>query len=346
MSQGIGSSRTHWRGSGSFVVPDGPLGVGLSWHYAGMAEEPEKSGQEPNLELPSLLGFGRKMKRRRDAPAPQDTDPLAADPVAPPRGGLAPATAKARRPPPTPPPGARRPPTRPPAEPPPTRPLDDQSDHIEESEELETATAPEPADEDLPVLPVGRFTSPPSVEPSSPEPATTGRSAPQGHGDQSQLLEEPPTGPAGATDQRPAASATWLGAVSVALPVINPRIATVVTGALVGLIGVVLAYLTGRGCEQVRGVASCGGLGLFALLVILAVMVALGAAMLKAWRVYDPVSTSFLGVGLIAVVVLLFLLSSLESVWMLLVIPVLSGFTFLLSRWVTETLIEDSSGTR
>ena len=34
-----------------------------------MPEEPEKSGQEPNLELPSLLGFGRKKKNRKTDPA-------------------------------------------------------------------------------------------------------------------------------------------------------------------------------------------------------------------------------------------------------------------------------------
>ena len=31
-----------------------------------MAEEPDKSAQEPNLELPSLLGFGRKNKKKGD----------------------------------------------------------------------------------------------------------------------------------------------------------------------------------------------------------------------------------------------------------------------------------------
>jgi len=98
--------------------------------------------------------------------------------------------------------------------------------------------------------------------------------------------------------------------------------------------------LAGRGCEAVRGVGSCGGIGLLALLVIVAVEVLLGAALLKAWRLSDPVSNSFLGVGLAAVFVLLFLLGSLESVWMLLVIPVVTALTFLLSWWVTNTFVE------
>jgi hypothetical protein len=49
-------------------------------------------------------------------------------------------------------------------------------------------------------------------------------------------------------------------------------------------------------------------------------------------------------VGLVAVFVLLFLLSSLESGWMVVVIPVLSGLTFLLSWWVTETFVEGVDG--
>ena len=40
---------------------------------------------------------------------------------------------------------------------------------------------------------------------------------------------------------------------------------------------------------------------------------------------------------------LLFFLSSLESVWMLLVIPVLTAITFLISWWVTETFVEQGA---
>ncbi len=39
---------------------------------------------------------------------------------------------------------------------------------------------------------------------------------------------------------------------------------------------------------------------------------------------------------------LLFFLNQLESVWMLLVIPVLTAMTFLLSWWVTETFVDPS----
>ena len=101
-----------------------------------------------------------------------------------------------------------------------------------------------------------------------------------------------------------------------------------------------LTSLAGRGCEVIRGVGSCGGIGLLALLVILALEIMLGAVLLKAWRLSDPTSTSFLGVGLAAVFVLLFLLSSLESVWMFLAIPLLTVATFVLSWLITETFAE------
>ena len=127
------------------------------------------------------------------------------------------------------------------------------------------------------------------------------------------------------------------------LPRINPRVAAVVTGLIVGVVGVVLSFGASRGCEAVRGVGSCGGTGLFALLAVLAIEILLGAALLKAWRLSDPTSTSFLGVGLVAVMALLFFLESLESVWMLVVLPVLTAITFLLSWWVTETFVEQGA---
>jgi hypothetical protein len=127
------------------------------------------------------------------------------------------------------------------------------------------------------------------------------------------------------------------------LPVINPRIAAVITGLVVGLVGVVLSFGASQGCESVRGVGSCGGIGLFALLAVLAIQVVLGAALLKAWRLTDPTSTSFLGVGLVAVMALLFFLSELDSVWMLLVLPVLTAITFLVSWWVTETFVQEGA---
>ena len=41
-----------------------------------MPEDPEKSGNEPNLELPSLFGRGRKKKRQAQQPAPEPTQEI------------------------------------------------------------------------------------------------------------------------------------------------------------------------------------------------------------------------------------------------------------------------------
>lgn len=124
------------------------------------------------------------------------------------------------------------------------------------------------------------------------------------------------------------------------LPATSPLVASAVTGVLVGLLGVLLSNGASRGCEAVRGIGSCGGFGLIALLAILAIEVLVGAVLLKAFAVTDPASTSFLGVSLVAVLAMLFFLSSIDSWWMLLVIPVLSALTFMLATWVTSTFIE------
>ena len=126
------------------------------------------------------------------------------------------------------------------------------------------------------------------------------------------------------------------------LPEIKPVYAAIITGALSGLATVALAIGATRGCEAVRDNSSCGGgVGLLALVAILAIEVLIGANLLKAWRISDPFSTSFLGVGLVAIIAMLTFLDSLDSVWMLLVIPALTAAAFLLSWWVTVRIIDE-----
>ncbi len=111
----------------------------------------------------------------------------------------------------------------------------------------------------------------------------------------------------------------------------------VITGVLVGIITVGLTWASQRMCEVVRGTSSCGGPGFFLLVAIMVAMVLLGAALLRAWGVSDPGSTSFLAVGLLAVVALLFLVDVLFSWWMIIVIPAVAVATFALSHWVTTS---------
>ena len=116
--------------------------------------------------------------------------------------------------------------------------------------------------------------------------------------------------------------------------------AAVLTGVAVGLLMVGLTWAGLRGCEAVQGTSSCGGAGYPLIAAILVVMVLVGAALLRATRVTDPVSTSILAVGLTAVLALLFLIDSLQDLAMVVVIPLISAGSYAVSHWVTSTFTE------
>jgi len=118
------------------------------------------------------------------------------------------------------------------------------------------------------------------------------------------------------------------------------RPAAVLTGLLVGALIVGATAGSLRLCTEAKGTSSCGGPGFFLLVAILVVAVLVGAALLRAAAVPLPGSTSFLAVGLLSVVALLFLVGQLFEWWMIIVIPIVSVLTFLLSHWVTTTYIE------
>lgn len=261
-------------------------GKSRSWQTSAMPDSPEKSDNEPDLELPSLrIGFGRKRKKKDRASgpspdAPPTTDPVAAEPAAEP---LAPA------------------------------------DPAEETATLPSVAAPEPvAEADRPVP---ETTPLPSVAAEEPAPRPAKAAKPLKVKKQKAPREK-------RQRSRPR------------LPAVPGAVAAVIAGVVTGLVIVGLGYLAAGGCEAVRGVSTCGGFGLLALIVILAIGVLLGAAILRAWGLGDATSTAFLGVGLVAVLAMLFFLQQIDSLWMLLVIPVLTALTFLLSWWVTATFIE------
>jgi hypothetical protein len=125
-------------------------------------------------------------------------------------------------------------------------------------------------------------------------------------------------------------------------PVLTGYPASALTGLLVGLLMVGLTVAALRACEQVRGTSTCGGPGLLILVIILVLLVMVGQVLLRAFRVPDPGSTSFLAVGLIAVVALLFLIDVILDWQMIIVIPLVGVVTFLLSHWVTTAFVETS----
>ncbi|MCR6032456.1 hypothetical protein GGQ22_13540 [Nocardioides sp. zg-579] len=123
-------------------------------------------------------------------------------------------------------------------------------------------------------------------------------------------------------------------------PFVTGMAAACLTGAVVGLATVASTWLGLRACEVARGTSSCGNPGFLLLIAILVAMVLTGSALLRLFRVQDPGSTSFLAVGLLTVLVLLFLIEALFSWTMVIVIPALAIGCFALAHWVTTTFVE------
>ena len=123
-------------------------------------------------------------------------------------------------------------------------------------------------------------------------------------------------------------------------------VAAGLTGLLVGAAGTAATVGAMAGCEAVRGVSTCGGgPGFFVLVAILALMILLGAAVLKVLRVSASGSTSFLAVGVVTVVAMLVLLDVIFSPWMFLVIPLLGAAAYLTAHWVTTRFEGETSDT-
>jgi hypothetical protein len=164
-------------------------------------------------------------------------------------------------------------------------------------------------------------------------------------------LEEPPplfvdeVEPVTAVDQPPVSvvvdetpAAPTRRAIKVRRP--GGILFAIVTGLVVGLGMVGLTWAGLQLCETVQGTSSCGGTGYPLLAAILVLMVVVGTLLLKLGRVAEPGSTSFLAVGLTAVLALLFLVDSLLDTAMIVVIPVISAASYAAAHWVTRTFIE------
>ncbi len=192
-------------------------------------------------------------------------------------------------------------------------------------DEAPTATFPEPVPP-RPEEPAARPAARPAAEPTPPPLFV----------DQMPTSQDPTDEgvPAPAPSARPARRARRN------LSGIGGLAATVLTGLLVGVITVGLTWASLRLCEVAKGTSSCGGPGFLLLLAIMIAMVFLGSLLLRVTGVPEPGSTSFLAIGLLAVLVLLFLVDVLFAWWMIIVIPVFSVLTFALAHWVTTAFIE------
>jgi hypothetical protein len=206
--------------------------------------------------------------------------------------------------------------------------------------------AEEPPAETVAETPVEAEAPPPAEEPAEePEPVTEPVDHPVDEPDEDERTQVLPSAPAAREPEAEPERASKPAKVrqeraSFRLPATSAPIASALTGVVVGLVMVGLTFLSSRGCELVRGTPKCGGVGLLLLVAILVVGVLLGAVLLKAWQVSDPLNSSFLAVGLVAVVAMLFLLPSITEWWMVIVIPVLGAATYVLAWWVTRTFVD------
>ena len=215
-----------------------------------------------------------------------------------------------------------------------------------------TTSAPEPVQPQVPapepeVVPE---TAPEPVEPqeSAPEPVPQPDPEPASARGAALFTDERATEPLPATaaaeapaeaasaDREPARG----GWSRPALPQVGPVPAALLTGLLVGVITVGLVWASQRLCEVLRGTSSCGNAGFLLLLAVLVLAGLLGGSLLKAFGVEDGGSTSFLAMGLVAVVLMLVLADQLFAWWMVLVVPAVAMVAYVVSQQVTTAMVE------
>lgn len=120
--------------------------------------------------------------------------------------------------------------------------------------------------------------------------------------------------------------------------------AAATTGVVVGGLAVLLTWLSTSGCEAVRGTSSCGGgPGFLILLAVLALLAVAGGWLLARFGESEASSTSLLAVAIMAVLVLVFLLGSLDEPWALVAVPVTAVVGYCVSWWVTHAVVGDDA---
>lgn len=121
--------------------------------------------------------------------------------------------------------------------------------------------------------------------------------------------------------------------------------AAAVTGVVIGGLAVLLSWLATTSCEAVRGTSSCGGgPGLLILVAVLVLLAWAGAWLLGRFGVPEAGSTSLLAVGIMAVLVMVFLLGSTDEWWMVVAIPVVTVISYGISWWVTTSVMDGDAG--
>jgi hypothetical protein len=189
--------------------------------------------------------------------------------------------------------------------------------------------------------------TPAAETPDAPAAASTGgpAAAPSSGTDDTQVIHAAPT-TGTQTAQAPrrtrgARVASKQPRRQVQLPSLSAQPAVLLVGAVVGVLAVVLTFVSLQLCELVTGTSSCGGPGLFVLLAVVILMILGGSAALSAFGVQDPGGISFLGVAMFVAVCLVVLLPSLLEPWMIAVAPVLCALSFATAHWIVTRFDED-----
>ena len=123
--------------------------------------------------------------------------------------------------------------------------------------------------------------------------------------------------------------------VNLTLPQLPTRVAAAVVGLVVALTGVLMTWLILLGCTAVRGVASCGGVGLLGVVAVVVVQVLVGAVLLGALGVAESRSTAVLGVGLLSVVALVLGYASTPAVPLAVALLLLGPAAYVVAHGVT-----------
>lgn len=119
------------------------------------------------------------------------------------------------------------------------------------------------------------------------------------------------------------------------IPHIDPRAATLITGAVVGLISVGLGLGALEIFNAVRGVASGGGQwGSLTFVVVTFIAIVVGDLLLRAFGTAQAGLISFLGVVLAIVAILAFFLGLADSRWSLVLVPALGAVMYFVAHWL------------
>lgn len=121
------------------------------------------------------------------------------------------------------------------------------------------------------------------------------------------------------------------------IPLLNALPASIVTGAVVGLVSVGLGLASKSLFNELRGVSAGGGRwGSLTFVVVAFIAFVLGELLLSAFGAAQARLTSFLGVVLTIVAMLGLFLGLADTAWGLVIVPLVAVVSYVLAFWLLE----------